>query len=543
MTSGPDQSLRGGGTVASVLLRSRSGEGAYDPDSPLVYLVFPSPDTRKGGDVRMRRDGSAFPLRAVPMMILGALCRRAGWRVRIVDENREDLPADDPDLVMIAVWTVLAPSAYELADWYRDRGVPVVLGGVHASLLPGEARRHADAVVTGEAESILHEVLAAAAAGRLRPIYDGVWGGMDQVPGIAEYRDLYDAPMYRRVPVHSLQTSRGCRFNCSYCSVIRINGRGMRHMDVDRAVEELREIRSLRPRIPGGAPIFILDDDLMAEPGYAKSLFEGLVRARVRAPYLIQASTGFGRDEELLDLASRAGVLTVFIGFESLERESLVEANKKNRPGEYAELVNRIHRHGIGVSAGMIFGFDSDGPDVFDYTVDQLERIGVDSARFTALTPLPGTQVFADYFTAGRIVDFDWGHYDGMRAVIEPMNMTRSQLQDGVVRSFHRWYAPRARARRFVRELRDVSWRTAGALAASGRRYANDLDEVLNRRSPPFEANPEDLEQLVITSRAPASEAIGVASRLARGEAGPRPVAPTAVRLVDRRQRTPHTER
>lgn len=506
-------------------------------DAPEVLLVFPSPDTRLEPGPRLRRDASAFPLRAVPLFILGALARRAGWRVRVVDENREPLPADLPDLVMIAVWTCLAPSAYELADLYRERGVPVVLGGVHASLMPGEALRHADSVVTGEAEAVLGEVLDDAAANRLKPVYHGVWASMDEVPTVHEYLDLYDSPTYRRVPVHSLQTARGCRYNCSYCSVIRLNGRGMRHMTPERAVDELSVIRSLRPRLPGGTPVFILDDDVMSEPDYARNLFEAIVRERLKAPYLIQASTAFARDEEVLRLASKAGVLTVFIGLESLERESLVEANKKNRPGEYAELVSNIHAHGIGVSAGIIFGFDNDTPEVFDRTVDQLDRIGVDSARFTALSPLPGTQVFADLYEQDRIIDLDWGHYDGAHVLIQPAQMTPEQLRAGVTRSFHRWYSTGARARRFVRQLRDVSAHTAGALAVSGRRYANDLDEVMYRRSPAFQPSEEDLRDLVAVSRAPASDAIAVATSLARGEDdGPLPVAPTPVRFAESRR-------
>lgn len=481
------------------------------PSRPEVFVIFPAPDGLSSGGSQQRRDGAAFPLRPLSVLVVAALARRAGWTATVVDAAREPLPARRPDLVMISVWTSLAPSAYELAGRYRAEGVPVVVGGVHASILPTEALRWADSVVAGEAESVMADVLADAAAGRLRRIYHGGFAEMDEVPGVDEYLDLYTAPVYRRMPVHSIQTSRGCRFNCSYCSVIRMNGRGMRHMTPERVVEQVRILRRLRPRLPGGTPVYILDDDIMSDRDYGAEMFEALVRAGVRAPLVIQASTGFGRDEEVMSLAARAGCVSVFMGFESLERDNLVQANKKNRPREYAELVRRVHAHGIGVSAGIIFGFDHDTPTVFDSTVDALEEIGVDSARFGALTPLPGTQVFADMYREGRIVDFDWGRYDAMHTVIRPSLMSPEQLQSGLARAYRRWYAPSRRAARFVRQARGVSLRVAGAFALSGRRYANDLDEVMNRRPAPFRPVESDLEALVTTSCAPASEAVAVA--------------------------------
>lgn len=500
----------------------RRSPGVDDIDLPEVFVVFPAPDAVENGSRSTRRDGAAFPLRPLSVFILAALARRAGWRATIIDASREALPARRPDLVMIVVWTPLAPTAYETARRFRRQGVPVVVGGVHASVVPTEALRHADAVVIGEAESILTKVLDDAAAGRLQRVYRGDWLGMDAVPGIGEYLDLYTAPAFRRVPVHSIQTSRGCRFNCSYCSVIRINGRGMRHMEPDRVLDEMRVLASIRPRLPGGTPIYILDDDLMSDREYAASMFETLVRGGFRAPLVIQASTGFGRDDEVMSLAARAGCVSVFIGFESLARESLVEANKKNRPHEYAELVRRIHDHGIGVSAGVIFGFDNDDPGVFDRTVDELERISVDSARFASLTPFPGTNVFAEMYTAGRIVDLDWGRYDAMHTVIRPEQMTTQQLQSGLAHAYRRWYSTPARVRRFGRQMRGVSWRVAAAFAASGRRYANDLDEVMDRRPMAFTPDPSDLEALLLASRAPAAETISVAVRLAHHRDDPR---------------------
>src|SRR5262245_50040382 len=155
----------------------RGGTG----DRPLAHVIFPRQEGRRDGQRRAYNGVTSMPMRPISIFVLGALVRREGWDVVCVDENREPLPAGTPDAVLISVWTCLAPSAYQLADAYRAQGIPVVMGGIHPSLLPGEALRHCDAVVVGEAESVMPEVLADAAAGRLRPLYHGDWGDMSLV--------------------------------------------------------------------------------------------------------------------------------------------------------------------------------------------------------------------------------------------------------------------------------------------------------------------------------------------------------------------------
>ncbi len=155
-----------------------------------------------------RTFGHRMPPMAV--LVLAALARREGWAVRVLDLNVESVPPEVPDLVGISVWTMLAPQAYELADAYRHRGIPVVLGGVHPSMLPGEALRHADAVVVGEAESVFAKVLADAAGGRMSGVYQGVWGEMDAVPRVEEWLDLLEGvPTMRYLPRFNIKTTRG----------------------------------------------------------------------------------------------------------------------------------------------------------------------------------------------------------------------------------------------------------------------------------------------------------------------------------------------
>lgn len=481
----------------------------------MVHIVFPTPMLRWSARKSDARPPSGpFPQRSLSILVLAALSRRNGWRVKVVDEAREPLPREQPDLAFITAWTFNAPSAYELAGWYRSRGVPVVLGGVHPSMLPSEASRFADSVVVGEAESVLSDVLEDAIRSSLKPLYRGQWTGMDHVPGVAEYLDLYTAgTSLRTAPIHSIQTSRGCKFNCSFCSVIRLNGRGARHMPPERVVEELRILNSIRPRIPGGTPVYFVDDDVMSDRDHTAEMLDAIVTAGVTAPLAFQASIGISRDQELLTLASKAGCVSLFIGLESVSRASLLEANKKNRPHEYAELIGRVHRHGIGVSAGIIFGFDHDGPDIFDQTVDMLEEAEVDSARFGILTPMPGTHVFSQLYREERITSFDWRLYDGMHTVIEPASMSARQLQDGVAHAYRRWSSNRPRMRRFMRQSRTLSLRLAAASLVSSRRYA--LGEEALRSShdgQPFHPHPDDLVSLVDSSEAPAPSAMSVAA-------------------------------
>ena len=485
-------------------------------DKPVVHIIFPYKAGRTDGVRAPRSDSGVAPMRPLPIFVLGALARRHGWHVETSDESLEPLPEGRPDLVMITGWTTLIASAYLLADSYREQGIPVVMGGVHPSLLPGEALRHADSVVTGEAESVMGEVLADAAAGRLKPLYEGGLADMRDVPSVTEYADLYMKGRLRWVPTHGIQTSRGCRYNCSFCSVIRINGRGMRHMEPDRVVEELRAISRLKPRLPGPTPVYLHDDDLMSDPEYTRSLFEAIVRSKLKLGIVCQTSIGMARDTELLDLAHRAGMFSMFVGLESISRDGLVQVNKKNRPHEYKDLIKRLHERGIGITAGIIFGMDSDGPDIFDRTVEFLDEIEVDNAHMSLLTPLPGTQTFADLYEQGRIVDLDWAKFDLRHAVFEPERMTSEQLRAGLWHAYRTFHAGPARRRRFWRQLRTESARLAVGFALGSRRYTRHLDEHLSDATLSYRPHPDDIRALLATSKAPASEAVALAGRQLR---------------------------
>ncbi len=492
-------------------------------DRPLLHLVAPAWQ----GTGIYQTFGHKMPPMA--LMVLGAHARRRGWRTRIIDLNHERMPVERPTAAALTVWTTSVPQAYRAADAYRARGVPVLLGGVHPSLLPGEAMRHADSVICGEADGIFASVLDDVLTGQLRPLYQGEWLGMEVVPTAHEWVGDYKSwPLTRYAPLNTLQTTRGCRFNCDFCSVIRINGRGSRHRDPEVVVDELEVIKRAGQHLGEFAYVFFLDDDLAADLDFTESLCETILRRKCKVTWGAQASIGLARNPQLLDLAARSGCRVLFTGFESVSRDSLVEANKKNRPSEYGELIDAVHRRGIGVEGGFIFGFDTETPAVFDETVEFVDRIGVDVAHFSILTPFPGTATFARMAAEGRITSYDWKNYNLYNPVYTPARMTADELADGLRRAYRGFYAARPRARRFWREARRRDPRFHLALGAANQNYATRYRNPTLSPEPGYEADPDDIARLIQASAAPAQEALNVAFANVRLMPKPSPAGPVA---------------
>jgi radical SAM superfamily enzyme YgiQ (UPF0313 family) len=350
--------------------------------------------------------------------------------VRIMDENVETIDFDSrPDLVGVSLLTPLAPRGYEIADQFRSRGVPVVVGGVHATMMPEEAEEHADAVVIGEGEILWPELLADFKKGELKKYYlTDRRAPLNSLP--LPRRDLLRRGAY--LFQNTLQTTRGCPNDCDFCSVTTFYGNTYRFRPV---AEVLKEIGALK-----GNLIFFVDDNIIGSRTYAQELFEGLKPLKKR--WVSQATLNISREEKLLTLARDSGCLGLFVGFESLSQEILNGLGKPfYRVAQYETAIRRLHDHGIGIQGSFIFGNDNDPPDVFSRVVRFCNRNRLEAVLFSLLTPFPGTRIFHQLLKENRILHFDWEKYDMNHVVFQPQGMEPEALERGFFEAYKKVYS------------------------------------------------------------------------------------------------------
>jgi radical SAM superfamily enzyme YgiQ (UPF0313 family) len=337
--------------------------------------------------------------------------------IQLIDEGIDEIDpsAIEADLVGISAITGTAPRAYEIAAALRRRGIAVVLGGVHPTLVPDEAMQHADAVAVGYAEESWPRLLRDFAAGRMARRYD-------QDPNLRlanlpfPRRDLFDGGMVN--VAHTIEATRGCIYQCDFCVVPAAWGKPIQKPVAD-VVADIQQMRAKR--------VIFLDLNLIADIPYAKELFTAL------APLAIQwgglATTTIAWDDELLDLAARSGCRGLLIGFESLNQASLVETKKAfNMRRDYHEVVRKIRERGIALMGCFVFGFDNDTVDAFDETLEFVMASRMDLPRYAIAVPFPGTGLYQRLKREGRLTTEDWSLYDGQHVVFEPKNMTAEEL-------------------------------------------------------------------------------------------------------------------
>jgi radical SAM superfamily enzyme YgiQ (UPF0313 family) len=372
---------------------------------------------------RLARNSSRWLMPPFGLTMIAALTPKT-FKVSLEDENVEELNlAEDVDLVGISSFTTNVERGYEIADIYRNRGTPVVMGGFHVSAMPEEALQHANAVLIGEAEKIWDTVLEDFQAGKMKGIYKAE--SFHSMEGLPRPRlDLLSSAFsFRRPPFFGMvQTSRGCPYQCEFCSTSAFWGHKFRVRPTDEVVEE---IRSLGTRF-----LFFVDDDIAGTPSNTKILLEKLIPLKTR--WASQAGIGIAKDDELLSLAQRSGCKYLFVGFESVEEKSLEAVHKKqNKPSQYKELIRKIHDHGIVVQAAIVMGLDDDSNEVFQKIDSFLKEADVDIIQLNILYPYPGTKIRDRLQKEGRITSIDWSNYMLGGVNYLPHGMSQQELYDG----------------------------------------------------------------------------------------------------------------
>lgn len=349
--------------------------------------------------------------------------------LKIYDETVGPIPLDlEADLICMTVITGTAPRSYRYADYFRSRGIPVALGGVHVSMLPQEAAQHADIIFTGFAEQTFPEMIRDFLAGDYRPHY-----------AQGSQFSLHGRPMPRRdllkrfgyITTKTLEAVRGCSLPCTFCAYPTAFGRKVYPRDISEVVREVLALDSKLLVFP--------DVNLMADRAYAKALFSALIPHDKHWLGLVTSAVGL--DDEMIRLFAKSGCKGLLIGFESITQSSQQYINKGvNQVANYKELMKKLHAHGILVQGCFAFGSDEEDASVFERTVEMVIDCQIDLPRYSILTPFPKTQLYADLESQGRIFERDWAMYDVEHVVFEPKQMSVKQLEQGITWAWEETY-------------------------------------------------------------------------------------------------------
>jgi radical SAM superfamily enzyme YgiQ (UPF0313 family) len=401
-----------------------------------LTLVHPAMGHRPGVDY-MR----TWQMEPLPIAVLSALTPK-DVEIAFYDDRMERIDFDRPtDLVAIPIETYTAKRAYQIASEFRSRGVPVVMGGFHATLMTDEVKEYAEAVVVGEAEDIWTQVIDDARSGRLQPIYSS-----NSQPDLGKVR--YDRAIFRGrryLPIGLIETGRGCRFPCEFCAVQTFFQRTARHRPIDAIVAEIEDLKAQKRLF------FFVDDNFAADLAFARELAEALTPLDVR--WVTQMSVNAAHDEAFLATLARSGCRGVLIGFESLDHNVLRGMRKhfNTMRGGFSPALANLRRHGIRVYGTFVFGYDGEREDSFD----QAAEFAIDHrfylAAFNHLTPFPGTPLFDRLQRQGRLTYERWWlderySYNGIP--FQPSAMAPDDVRQGCLRARRRFYTWRSMLRR-----------------------------------------------------------------------------------------------
>lgn len=351
--------------------------------------------------------------------------------VDLQDQHVEKLNLDDePDLVLIQVYITNAYRAYRIADHYREKGSYVILGGLHVTALPDEAAAHADSIFLGPAEESFPRFLQDFRNKVPQKIYRSTIRTLHNIPKIR--RDLIKRNRYL-VP-NSIVVTRGCPHHCDFCykDAFYEGGKSFYTQLVDDALAEIDVLP--------GKHLYFLDDHLLGNKKFASELFEGM--QGMNRVFQGAATIASILDGDLIEKAAKAGLRSVFVGFETFSPENLKMSNKKqNLARDYTEAVERLHSLGIMINGSFVFGLDHDDKDVFKRTVDWGVQNAITTSTFHILTPYPGTRLFNDMEQARRITSRNWDLYDTRHVVYRTTNLTIKELEEGYNWAYDEFYS------------------------------------------------------------------------------------------------------
>jgi len=398
---------------------------------------------------------SAYTIPRLGVVLLATILKERGWHVSVCLEEAADVDFTDvlkADFVGISTITPTAPRAYVLAEEIRALGVPVVLGGPHVTFLPEEGLDSADLVVRGEGEQAVAALAEHFEGKRALDTIPGLsWRRGDETvhnpqpedmvnldtlpfPDLSLVRGLDSIGMAGR-RILPVQTTRGCPFDCNFCSVTQMFGRRLRKRTVTNVLDELEKYDD------GATHIFFYDDNFNADRRHALAIAEGIIERDLSLVWSAQVRTDISKDPELLEVMRRSGCLTVFIGFESVNPDALDEINKIQSPDEMRAAARAVKKAGIDVHGMFIFGLDSDSPSSLKDTLRFARRMSLASAQFLLLTPIPGTKMYEQLQRDDRLLFNDWTLYDGHHVVHKPRHLTPRALQRAQLRAHSRFYS------------------------------------------------------------------------------------------------------
>jgi radical SAM superfamily enzyme YgiQ (UPF0313 family) len=429
------------------------------------------------------KSARGYRLPQIALPIVAALTPE-DFEVSIVEEEYEIIDYEaDCDVVGISIMTANAARGYAIGREFRNRGKTVIFGGIHPSVMPDEALEHGDAVVIGEAEDCWEQVLRDWEHGCLEGKYTSALTG-----NLGEYslprRDL----MNKNSPfkIKPVITSRGCPHECEFCSSTRVFGKKVRHLPVNDVVRDIERT--------GGERFYFVDENIIGDPDYSIKLFRALIPLKIK--WIGQATISISRRAELLKLAVESGCQGMCFGLESVSENQLRKLRKSIKSIEENEEAIRIIRdHGIYFHPSIVFGFDSDTVEVFDHTLEFLNRNKIASASFNILTPYPGTRLFEQLQEEERLLTTDWDYYDHGTVVFKPKNMSPQRLAEERLRVRREFFGWPSVGRRLPANLDHpiimLSLNMAGR--ANTKRGLRELrpkmDAILNGAAPPAAAS------------------------------------------------------